>query len=375
MPNKPPAEGTPPAEDVALYVDETGALLTQAYDLIAAGDDAVDVHALMRVFHTIKGTAGFFYFTKSRVLAHAVEELLVGVRDHGWRLDGQRREVLHEAVEVLRILTSAIGRDADEDAIDTSGIWSRLRLVLVAAKNDSEGRATSSLSDGQTVLSSVGGKSVRPMPTAAPSVVLRSVLPLFRQLARFADALATDLGKRIDVQIEPTDVSMAGDFLTMLRQCLVHLIRNALVHGIELPAERSKLGKTPSGTLQLVMQRVSEDASARAEWVVMCADDGRGVDLPQLKTRALSQGVVSVDEAQHADAERIFDWMWLPGVSTAEDVTEMAGRGVGLDFVRETTRALGGRVEVMSQPGHGTRITLRFPESICSGDGRPKDGL
>ena len=371
MTRTPPSDDDARADEVALYLKETRALLMQANDLLAEHDSQVHVDALLRVFHTIKGTAGFFFFTKTRVLAHAVEELLVGVRDRGWQLDAGKYNALQASIDTLTMLTSCIAKDSNEDAVDTSGSWAQLNSVIEAAKNQVAAAQPPVRASRTSVAKPASGRAQNEMKGASR----KPIGPLFRQLERFASALASDLEKRVDFQFDVPEISMSGDFLIALRQCFIQLIRNSLAHGIELPGERQALGKTPAGILQLRSERQLGLANQDAFWLFEYADDGGGVDVAKIRALAVSQGLIAADAARDADDADVLQWMWLPGVSTVPDATDVAGRGVGLDFVQETTRGLGGEVAVMSQAGQGTRFSLRFPESVCLGQIRDDDEL
>src|SRR5690606_27597258 len=140
---------------------------------------------------------------------------------------------------------------------------------------------------------------------------------------------------------------------------LVHLVRNAVDHGLESPEERVALGKPPAGRLVL---------SARHEGnhvVIEVTDDGRGIDHEKIAAIALERGVLTQEELDMMTPAQRLQLIFRPGFSTAKEVTDVSGRGVGMDAVRTAMESLNGQVEVFSEPGKGTRVTLRLPLTLA----------
>src|SRR5829696_5418907 len=140
---------------------------------------------------------------------------------------------------------------------------------------------------------------------------------------------------------------------------LVHLLRNSLDHGIESPAERRAAGKPETGTLRLSAAR------ERSRIVIRVEDDGRGIQREKVIARALANGLVSAEEARGMGDDDVARLITRPGFSTAETVTDVSGRGVGLDVVATRVRALGGMLEIWSEPGRGTSMTLQLPQTLA----------
>jgi two-component system chemotaxis sensor kinase CheA len=140
---------------------------------------------------------------------------------------------------------------------------------------------------------------------------------------------------------------------------LVHLLRNALDHGIESPAERRANGKPETGTLRLSAMR------ERSRIIIRVEDDGRGIQRDRVLARAVQNGLVARDEAAGLPDEEVYRLLTRPGFSTAETVTDVSGRGVGLDVVATRVRALGGMLEIYSEPGRSTSMTLQLPQTLA----------
>jgi two-component system, chemotaxis family, sensor kinase CheA len=187
---------------------------------------------------------------------------------------------------------------------------------------------------------------------------IESITGRFRRLVH--DLNAT-LGKDIALEIEGQDTELDKTVIEMLADPLMHLIRNAADHGLEAAEERRRMGKPDGGTIRL---------SARysgAEVVITLADDGRGLDLTRIRARAESRGLIAPGADLDEPALRAL--ILQPGFSTAESVTELSGRGVGMDVVKRTVEQLRGTIEVDSEPGHGTRIHMRLPLTLAIIDG------
>ncbi|QRK04451.1 response regulator [Archangium violaceum] len=183
---------------------------------------------------------------------------------------------------------------------------------------------------------------------------------LFGPMELAARDAAASLGRQVEVDAEGGDIQIDGHVLAAVRQALVHVVRNAVDHGLETPDERRAVGKSPTGRFSVKVQRRGGRVSFQ------CEDDGRGVDLGRIRQVAVERGVVSASEADALDEQGLLELLFQPGFSTARAITEVSGRGVGLDVVRDTVRRLKGEVHISSRPGLGTCITLEVPLTLAS---------
>ncbi|WPB80193.1 response regulator [Archangium violaceum] len=183
---------------------------------------------------------------------------------------------------------------------------------------------------------------------------------LFGPLELAARDAAASLGRQVEFRAEGGDIQIDGHVLAAVRQSLVHVVRNAVDHGLETPDERRAVGKSPTGLFSLKVQR----RGGRVFFV--CEDDGRGVDLGRVRQVALERGVVTPAEVDALDEQGLLELLFQSGFSTARTVTEVSGRGVGLDVVREMVRRFKGDVNITSRPGLGTCITLEVPLTLAS---------
>ena len=184
------------------------------------------------------------------------------------------------------------------------------------------------------------------------------VWQVFDRFPRLVRDVARELGKQVAFRVEGKEIELDRAILDELGDPLMHLLRNAVDHGIEPPAERRRRGKPPEGEVVLTAQR------ERASVTITVADDGRGVDRRKILERAQREGVVDT----HADAltdEQLLRVLARPGFSTAEAVTSVSGRGVGIDVAMTRIRALGGTIEIRSELGKGTTFVLRLPVTLA----------
>jgi len=174
-------------------------------------------------------------------------------------------------------------------------------------------------------------------------------------LPRMAREIAQRVGKRVEVEIRNADIELDRSILDRLSDPLVHLFRNAVDHGIESPEERRARGKPEIG--QIVV-----DARRERDLIhITVSDDGGGIELEALRRRAVEAGIVLADLAEDLPPEEVAAFIFHPGMTTADTVSDISGRGVGMDAVRSTIESLGGYVELVTEAGRGTTMTLVVP--------------
>jgi two-component system sensor histidine kinase and response regulator WspE len=184
---------------------------------------------------------------------------------------------------------------------------------------------------------------------------MRPLADGIRGFPRLVRDLARALGKQVRLEVRGERTGVDRDILDKLEAPLSHLIRNAVDHGLETPAERQAAGKDPTGSIRL-------EARHRAGMLqITLTDDGRGVDVGRLRDRAVARGLVAPDVAGQLSEHELLEFLFLPGFSTKDGVTEISGRGVGLDVVRSMVKAVGGGVRVATVPGQRTAFTLQLP--------------
>ncbi|MBI5805211.1 chemotaxis protein CheA [candidate division TA06 bacterium] len=182
---------------------------------------------------------------------------------------------------------------------------------------------------------------------------------IFDRFPRVVRDAAKVLNKDIDFKLEGRELEMDRSILQMLAEPLVHLLRNSVDHGMETMAQREALGKRKIGTVTLSAQKVKDQA------LIVVEDDGRGIDSEKIKQKAVEKGWITKEQASSLSQKQVFDFLARPGFSTAEKVTEVSGRGVGLDVVKSRIESMGGSMTIESNAGQGSRFLLNVPLSLA----------
>jgi two-component system chemotaxis sensor kinase CheA len=243
------------------------------------------------------------------------------------RLD-QLVNLVGELVTVQARLSEVAGRRDDADILEISEAVDRLTAAL---------RENS--------------MSIRMLP-------LKTTFERFRRLVH---DLGIELRKEVELTVEGADTELDKTVIDRLNDPLVHLIRNSMDHGIETPEARRAAGKRSTGTIHLSAKH------SGANVLIRVSDDGRGLNAEAVRARAVEQGLI--DAAARLSEAEIFSLILQPGFSTAREVTEVSGRGVGMDIVRRSIEELRGSIEIASRPGAGLTITLRLPLTLAIIDG------
>jgi two-component system chemotaxis sensor kinase CheA len=210
-----------------------------------------------------------------------------------------------------------------------------------------------------TALASVE-RNMRELQEAALSIRMIPIAGVFARFPRLVHDLSARLGKDAELRMEGESTELDRGLMERIIDPLTHLVRNSLDHGIEPPAARAAAGKSPRGTIWLRARHESGNV------VIEVEDDGAGLPREKIMRRAREMGIPIEDSI--ADA-KLWDLIFAPGFSTAEQVSDVSGRGVGMDVVRRNVREFGGHVEVSSRPGQGTRMTVRLPLTLAIMDG------
>ena len=201
------------------------------------------------------------------------------------------------------------------------------------------------------------------LQSSVMSIRMLPIKTVFQKFPRLVRDLARSLGKEVRLVIEGEGIELDKTIIEQIGDPLVHVIRNAVDHGIELPDERRAQGKEASGLLTL--RAVNEAGRV----VIEVSDDGRGLDSQALKRKAVEKGLLTSDAAAAMSDEAAFQLVFLPGLTTAAKVTDVSGRGVGMDVVHSNVRNLQGTTEIRSRRGHGTTFLIKLPTSLMVSKG------
>lgn len=405
-------------ELLADFVAETREMLEAiggelvAWEAEPAGGARLD--AIFRFVHTVKGNCGFFDFPRLEKLSHAAEDALAECRAGRREPDRALVSAVLAIIDRIGEMTDAIeaGEDfpdggdealigalvvgaadvamepapgtlsangAAEDAEDSqpgkagkAALQRTIRLPvslldevmkgvsdMVLARNDLARRLREA-GEQPTIdgpferLSSI----LADVRTAITRMRMQRLEYLFGSLPRLVRDLSAELGKQVMVDFEGGDVELDREMIEMVRDPLTHLIRNAIDHGLESPADRLKVGKREIGLLRFSARQSGNRIS------LVITDDGRGVPGDRLAAKAVAAGIVSEAEAARMSERQKLLLMFEPGLSTADAVSSVSGRGVGMDVVRSNIEKVGGSIDVTSKPGEGTSFHLQLPLTL-----------
>lgn len=182
---------------------------------------------------------------------------------------------------------------------------------------------------------------------------------VFQKYTRLARDLSRSLGKDVDLELVGEDTEVDKTILDELNDPLVHLVRNAIDHGVETPAERIAAGKPSRATVRMTAQQVGD------QLMIQISDDGRGMKAEVIRRKAVEKGLVEPAAAAALTDRQALNLIFLPGFSTKDQITSVSGRGVGMDVVQTNIRKLGGRIDIASQPGDGTTMTILLPLTLA----------
>jgi len=409
------------AELLRYFKDESDELLQQIdADLLrleplaaTSRTDPETINSLFRALHTIKGSAGMLELGDVSTFAHKLENACDLVRNGRLPISSVLIEILFEGRDLLMaLIRSGIEGTPSQNS---AGFAERLETIVLRHSRSEGEEASQVASERATavagkarprtirvdiarldvLLDLVGelvitknriaqittmltrgeatdpAKLVAELNTAAALLARTStdlqeavmharmvrIAGVFERFPRVVRDLAKSRGKEIELTIEGAETDLDKTIVDEIGEPLMHLVRNCVDHGIESPKIRRESGKDPVGKIEL---RAAHEGNSV---VVQIRDDGGGVDLARVKERGLALGLISAD-AEQTERE-LLELLFVPGFSTARSVSEISGRGVGMDVVRRAIGRLSGTLEVASRPGQGTTFTIRLPLTLA----------
>jgi two-component system chemotaxis sensor kinase CheA len=380
--------------------------------------------SIFRTIHTIKGTCGFLGFQNLQGVTHAGETLLARLRDGHIPLTQERVDGLLMVVDVVRYMLAQVestGTDGDEPhaelveallsltageepsveaealvhqertqlepvhrqersersfeaphhavpaaadhsvRVDVELLDKLMNLVgeLVLARNQLQQHAARAEEPGLTSMVQRLDLITTELQEGMMKTRMQTVGSVWSKLPRLARDVASRTGKQVRVEMEGEQTEVDRTLLEAIRDPLTHILRNAIDHGLEPPARRIALGKPPEGCVRL--RAWHEGGQVNLE----IRDDGQGIPVEKIRAKVVAQGLVSPEVAAHMSEREVVDLVFLPGFSTADQVTSVSGRGVGMDVVRTNLAAVGGTVDISSTQGLGTILRIRVPLTLA----------
>jgi two-component system chemotaxis sensor kinase CheA len=413
---------------LADFIAETREMLeASGGEIIAWETDPADrarIDTIFRFVHTVKGNCGFFDFPRLASLSHAAEDALADCRAARRDPDHALVSAVLAIIDRIALMVDAIeageefpeGGDealiaavnetgdaceqdeADEGEESPNPLLHAPASALIDRSEDPAGPAARRADIAQRtirlpvelldrVMSGVSDmvlarndlahrlRQAGNQPTIdGPFERLTSILSdvrdaitrmrmqrietLFGVLPRLVRDLSAELGKQVMVDIDGGDVELDREMIETIRDPLTHLIRNAIDHGIEPPTARLAGGKREIGLLAIAARQAGNTIA------IVISDDGRGLDEERIATKALATGLITHAERSAMSRDKLLNLIFEPGFSTADTVSNVSGRGVGLDVVRQNLERVGGSIKVASVPGQGTQFTLQIPLTL-----------
>lgn len=350
-------------DEVTDFIYDSSQLLSDAQKVVQS--DKVDrefINELFRTFHTLKGSSGQFRFKSLQKFAHKVEDHLEAFRDETTPLSDSSIEEIKHSIEDAKGYISKI--QSVRAKLGTKGEVLRKKTLR------SPETVTASISAINALIAQIDGLLETAKSQNIDSHLLTDISDIRNTVAELKTITLSffhaSFNALIDNTCEKTGKiatltighDTAIDITTMrkLHQCLIHLINNAIDHGIEFPEERVAAGKLEGGLLILSSKKIDSTIQ------ITLQDDGNGVDIAAVRNKIINAYHIPTDQVDQMSNEELFSYLLKPGFSIKQTVSETSGRGVGMDFVNHTIGILGGSLTIKSKPGTGTRITITLPQ-------------
>lgn len=357
--------------------------------------DKARLDAIFRFVHTVKGSCGFLDLPRLARLSHAAEDVLAAVRE-GRRapdtaLVNAVLAIVDRIGEIVEAIDAGVSLDDTADDLLVGALAEHAAPALAAAAGPAMRAATrsvrlnvelldrmmSGMSDMVLARNELARRlrdeavdprieaalerlslTVAEMRDTVTRTRMQKIDALFSALPRMVRDTAAEVGKAVALTLEGADVELDREMIEMMRDPLVHIIRNAIDHGIEAPAARRAAGKRETGRLTVSARQSGNQI------LVEIADDGQGIDVARIAAKAITQGLQTQAEVDRMGAAARMDLIFLPGLSSRDQVSTVSGRGVGMDVVRANIEQIGGRIALANRPGRGLAITIQVPLTL-----------
>ncbi len=409
-------------ELVVDFINETIESISELdSDLVRLEQDPSNQELLGKIFrlmHTIKGTCGFIGLARLEKTAHSAENLLERFRSGQLTISQYAMTLLFMSIDRVRFLVNEVskngkepdGSDADivmmiEEHIsnpetvpaeDTTQTSPETNLSTPSIEEIKEAQQASEkgseylrvqvnvlenlinmvselvltrnqllqlvrMEEGTSLKTPLQrlNRIVSDLQDGVMKTRMQPIGNSWAKLPRIVRDLSTELKKKIVLEMQGEDTELDRQILEQIKDPLIHMIRNSCDHGIEHPAERSKNGKKEQGTIKLSSYHEGGHV------VVKIVDDGKGLDVDRIARKIIEKGLVGPEEIQTLSEKQILNFIMQPGFSTADTISNVSGRGVGMDVVRANIEKIGGSIDMESKPGKGTSFTIQIPLTLA----------
>jgi len=389
--------------------------------------DTALLASIFRTIHTIKGTCGFLAFSTLERITHQAETLLSQLRDGQRELSPPLVSLILETVDATRKILASIEASGEEGPDSFEDLTGRLRAAAQSAaepagqpappqagsqtappednaapeppedkKPEEDATKSSAVADanirvgvglldklmdlvGELVLTrnqilqfnteredaalNATSQRLNLITTELQEGVMKTRMQpigmVWNKLPRVVRDMAVAMGKQIRLDMDGAETELDRTIIEAIKDPLVHLVRNSCDHGIESPEVRARAGKPPQGRLSL--RAYHEGGQVNIE----ISDDGAGIDVARVKQKAIEKGILRPEQAEKLSDREALNLIFQPGFSTAQTVTNVSGRGAGMDVVKSHIEKIGGVVDLFSRPGEGTTVKLKIPLTLA----------
>lgn len=365
--------------------------------------------ALKRSFHTLKGDSKAMGFNALATFAHKIEDLIIDIKNK--TPDRSFFDLMFECVDLFKIY---VDKTADNQEIDITDIAKKIdsyrngyvssttseipardkqpssdksvkkslpflriepervdkimnlvgelvigRSMLAQITHDIDDMSKNDVAAHLENLNSSFERTLSDLQRSVMKIRMLPVDQVFRRFPRLVRDLSADNGKTVRLVIQGEKTELDKSILDVIGEPLLHIVRNAVDHGIEDSEERKAMGKPAEGVIYL---RAFHQGN---QIIIEVLDDGKGIDIDKLKEKAVQKGLITSEQESKMSDREALNLIFLPGFSTAKAVTEVSGRGVGMDIVKTVVESLRGIIDIASEKNKGTKITLRLPLTLA----------
>ncbi len=351
-------------------------------------DESEHIDSIFRSIHSLKGMAATMDYEQTRELCKNIEDTFDDLRKGRSKLSLDLTTALFKCIDALQQMI------LDENKkIDTQPYIKMLESPAETKITDAEPAITPNLpsirvkiSDIDSLANLVGEISI--FKTKIENLIekvdsdesqnlmkelenfvidlrhqitkirLVSIDHIFARFTRLVRDTSVSLGKQVTLHMDPSGIEIDRTVLEAITYPLLHILRNCVDHGLEKPGEREASGKSPTGNIYLMAYNMGDKIGIKIQ------DDGRGINLPKIKEKAIEKGIITSEKAKRMSTEEIIGLIGTPGLSTSQKVTDISGRGVGMDVVIKQIQKVGGNMKIDTELGKGTTITLTVPLAL-----------
>jgi chemotaxis protein histidine kinase CheA len=344
-------------KDVFEFITSSQKTILQFKKSVANSNlDSGSLNNLMQILHTVKGNARLVGFTFISSTVHKVEALVIQVqeqlqdRPQLWNevkdhLDGPINQVMY-AIGEYQVMTKKLYGIENSFVEDSE---TPLEIDAIQLKNLKD------LVTSEKILPTAG--SLNKIYEAVVRLNDISISKEFEKYSSIIKQMASDLGKEVDFNITSENCLVDREKFPLIKDAIIHLLRNAIDHGIEFPEVRKSMGKSTTGLLKLILKKTEHKLIA---WI---SDDGQGIDHDYVAAKACAKQLITQNEIEQFTREEVLDLIFLPNFSTREEATEVSGRGIGMDVVRTNIQKLGGNISIETKKGKGTLFKITVPNA------------